>query len=65
MRADFVELLVASGAVDALASLFALHDRPKQDVEPVPPAIIAGLRMLEALLDARVPAPAGSAATVG
>ena len=57
MRADFVELLVASGAVDALASLFALHDRPKQDVEPVPPAIIAGLRMLEALLDARVPAP--------
>ena len=57
MRADFVELLVASGAVDALASLFALHDRPKQDVEPVPPAILAGLRMLEALLDARVPAP--------
>ena len=57
MRADFVELLVASGAVDALASLFALHDRPKQEVEPVPPAILAGLRMLEALLDARVPAP--------
>jgi hypothetical protein len=57
MAADFVELLVASGVVDALASLFALHDRPKaaEEVGPVPPAIRAGLRLLEALLDARAP----------
>jgi hypothetical protein len=57
MSADFVELLVTSGAVDAIASLFALHDRPKATVEPVPPGILAGLRLLEALLDARAPAP--------
>ena len=57
MRADFVELLVASGAVDALASLFALFDRPKEQVAPVPGAIVAGLRLLEALLDARAPDP--------
>ena len=49
---DFAQLLVASGAVDALASLFALCDRPKeQSVEPVPPAIVAGLRLLESLLE--------------
>jgi len=57
MGADFTELLVASGAVDALASLFALHDRPKTEVQPVPPAIVAGLRLLEAMLGARAPAP--------
>ena len=52
---DFAQLLVASGAVDA-ASLFALCDRPKeQSVEPVPPAIVAGLRLLESLLTSRRP----------
>ena len=56
MRDDFVELLIASGCVDALASLFALCDRPKeQGAEPIPPAITAGLRLLESLLDARAP----------
>ena len=49
---DFTQLLVSSGAVDALASLFALCDRPKeQSVEPVPPAILAGLRLLESLIE--------------
>ena len=57
MRADFVELLVASGAVDALASLFALFDRPKEQVARVPGTIVAGLRLLEALIDARAPDP--------
>ena len=59
---DFCELVVVSGAVDALASLFALFDRPKeQSRSPVPPAILAGLRMLEALLAAASP-PAGAEA---
>lgn len=55
-RDDFAQLLVASGVVDALASLFALCDRPKeQSVEPVPPAIVAGLRLLESLLTSAPP----------
>lgn len=57
MSADFVELLVAAGVVDALASLFQTHDRPKRVVEPVPAVVVAGLRLLEALLDARAPPP--------
>ena len=43
------------GAVDALASLFALFDRPKEQVARVPGTIVAGLRLLEALIDARAP----------
>ena len=59
-RDDFAQLLVASGVVDALASLFALCDRPKeQSVEPVPPAIVAGLRLLESLLTSAPDADAG------
>ena len=46
---------MASGAVDALASLFALFDRPKEQVARVPGTIVAGLRLLEALIDARAP----------
>jgi hypothetical protein len=56
MRDDFVELLVVAGVVDALASLFALCDRPKErGSAPIPPAIVCGLRLLESLLDARAP----------
>ena len=63
-RDDFAQLLVASGAVDALASLFALCDRPKeQSVEPVPPAIVAGLRLLESLLTSAPPPASGAAST--
>jgi hypothetical protein len=57
---DFTQLLVSSGAVDALASLFALCDRPKeQSVEPVPPAILAGLRLLESLIESGGSFPEG------
>ena len=65
-RDDFAQLLVASGAVDALASLFALCDRPKeQSVEPVPPAIVAGLRLLESLLTSAPPPSVGSGVDAG
>ena len=65
-RDDFAQLLVASGAVDALASLFALCDRPKeQSVEPVPPAIVAGLRVLESLLTSAPPPSVGSGVDAG
>jgi hypothetical protein len=65
-RDDFAQLLVASGTVDALASLFALCDRPKeQSVEPVPPAIVAGLRLLESLLTSAPPPSVGSGVDAG
>ena len=52
MRADFVELWWRPVAVERVSSLFALFDRPKEQVARVPGTIVADFS-LEALIDAR------------